>query len=167
MPGDSHSWCWPFLVAVIPGASTPGDGLSWFWPLLVLTSSGDSHFWWCLLLVTVTAGDGHFVCRNCRLCKWSWVVRLLLVPTCVLVLNQGCSPVYHDHTPGPPERSSSVLSSSDSHASGGCGECSCPHPFMSLSQGVPVHTSLACDGAVMVGPWCPDGTWTWGWLASS
>lgn len=44
----------------------------------------------------------------------------------VLVLNQGCPPVHDDHTPGPSARSSTVLPSPDSHASGGCGECACP-----------------------------------------
>lgn len=53
--------------------------------------------------------------------------------------NQGRSPVHHDYTPGPPERSSTVLSSADSHASGGRGECACSYAFFaSLSQGVPV-----------------------------
>lgn len=50
--------------------------------------------------------------------------------------------MHHDHTPGPPERGSTVLSSADSHASGGRGECACRTPFASLSQGVLVDLGM-------------------------
>lgn len=59
------------------------------------------------------------------------------LPVCPC-FNQGRSPVHHDYTPGPPERGSTVLSSADSHASGGRGECTCPYTCLQVFLGVPV-----------------------------
>lgn len=91
-------------------------------------------------------------------------------PPGVLVLNQGCSPVHHDHTPSPLEGSSAVLSSSGSHASGGRGECTCLYRLTSAGA----HKSRLCTQVLTVvvlsrppdrvGSGCPDGIWTWGWL---